>query len=99
MDSFKRFNEDKLSDKCEFFSSLKDKCISKDEYDIAINIWNVFKIKTLGENHDLYLKADALLLAHVFKKLVKTCLEYYKLYPCHYLSLPGLSFDAMLKMT
>ena len=43
-DSFKRFNEDKLPDKSELFSSLKDKCISKEEYDRAINIWNVFKI-------------------------------------------------------
>ena len=42
MDSFKRFNEDKLPDKCVFFSSLKDKYISKEEYDTAINIWNVF---------------------------------------------------------
>ena len=32
MDSFKRFNEDKLPDKCKFFSSLKDKSISKKEY-------------------------------------------------------------------
>ena len=38
MDSFKRFNEPNLPDKCEFFSSLKDKCISKEEYDRAINI-------------------------------------------------------------
>ena len=38
MDRFKRFNEDKLPDKCEFFSSLKDKCNSKEEYDGAINI-------------------------------------------------------------
>ena len=29
MDSFKRFDENKLPDKCEFFSSLKDKCISE----------------------------------------------------------------------
>ena len=48
MDSFKKFHEDKLPDKCEFLSSLKDRCISKEEYDRAINIWNVFKIKTLG---------------------------------------------------
>ena len=48
MDSFKRFDENKLPDKCEFFSSLTDKCIRKEEYDRAINIWNVFKIKTLG---------------------------------------------------
>ena len=43
MDSFTRFKEDKLSDKCEIFSSLKDKCISKEEYDIAFNIWNDLK--------------------------------------------------------
>ena len=29
MDSFERFNVDKSRDKCDFFSSLKDKCISK----------------------------------------------------------------------
>ena len=91
MDRFKRFNEDKLPDKCEFFSSLKDKCISKEEYDGAINIWNVFKIKTLGKYHDLYLKTDVLLLAEVFEKFIKTCLEYSKLDPCHYFSSPGLS--------
>ena len=99
MDSFKRFNEDKLPDKCEVFSSLKDRCISKEEYYRAINVWYVFKIKTLGEYHDLYLKTDVLLLADVFEKFVKTCLEYYKLGPCHYFSSPGLSWDAMLKMT
>ena len=99
MDSFKRFNEDKLPDKCEFFNSLKDKCISTEEYDRAINVWNTFKIKTLGEYHDLYLKADVLLLTDVFEKFIKTCLEYYKLDPCHYFSSPGLSWDAVLKMT
>ena len=28
-----------------------------------------------------------------------TCLKYYNLDPCHYFSAPGLSWDAMLKMT
>ena len=31
-DSFKRFFEDKLPDMCEFFSSLKDECISEKDY-------------------------------------------------------------------
>ena len=99
MDSFKRFDEDKLPDKSKFFSSLKGKCISKEEYDRAIKTWNVFKIKTLGEYHDLHLKTDILLLADVFEKFIKTCLDYYGLDPCHYFSSPGLSWDAMLKMT
>ena len=48
--------------------------------------------------HDLYLKADVLLLA-VFEKFSSTCLEYYRLDPCHYFSSPELRKDAMLKMT
>ena len=40
-----------------------------------------------------------MLLADVFEKFIKTCLEYYKLDPCHYFSSTGLSWDAMLKMT
>ena len=99
MDSFKKFSEDKLPDKSEFFSSLKNKCISKEEYDKAISIWSVFRIKTLGEYHDLYLKTAVLLLANVFEKFIKTCLDYYRLDPCHYFSAPGLSWDAMLRMT
>ena len=53
----------------------------------------------LGECHDLYLKTDVLLLANVFEKFIKTCLDYYRLDPCHYFSAPGLSWDAMLRMT
>ena len=40
-----------------------------------------------------------LLLADVFEKPIGTCLKFYKLDPCHYFSSPGLSWDAMLKMT
>ena len=40
-----------------------------------------------------------MLLVDVFEKFVETCLSYYGLDPCHYFSSPGLSWDAMLKMT
>ena len=53
----------------------------------------------MGDYHDLYLKSDILLLADVFENFRKTCLQYYKLDPCHYFTSPGLSWDAMLKMT
>ena len=53
----------------------------------------------MGEYHDLYLKSDVVLLADVFENFRKTCLQYYKLDPCHYFTSPGLSWDAMLKMT
>ena len=58
-----------------------------------------FQSEKHGEYHDLYLESDILLLADVFENFRKTCLQYYKLDPCHYFTSPGLSWDAMLKMT
>ena len=99
MSSFKKFKENKLPDKCTFFSSVKDCGINEKEYQRAINVWKVFKIKNLVGYHDLYLKPDVLLFCDVFEKFIKTCLEYYCLDPSHYFSSPGLSWDAVLKMT
>ena len=48
LNSFKRFNEDELLDKCKFFSSLKDYSINDKEYEKAVNVWKVFKMKNLG---------------------------------------------------
>ena len=42
MDSFEKLFEDKLPDKCEFFGSLKDRCISEKDYFKTINNCNVF---------------------------------------------------------
>ena len=99
MDSFKKFSEDKLPNKCEFVSSFKDVCISEKDYLKAVDIWNVFEINSIAYYHDLYLKTDILLLADVFEKFIKTCLDYYGLDPCHYFNSPGLNWDVMLKMT
>ena len=56
-------------------------------------------MKNKGDYHDHYFKKDALLLTDVFEKFIKTCLKYSELHSCHYFSSPGLSWDAMLKMT
>ena len=98
MDSFDKFNE-KLPPKEEFYSILNDEHISDEDYEHAQDVWNTFSLKNMGEYHDLYLKSDVLLLADVFENFRKTCFEYYKLDPCHYFTSPGLSWDAMLKMT
>ena len=99
MNSFKRFKEDRLPNKDCFFNSLKDYCINDKEYQRACNVLKVFNIKNLGEYHDLYLKTDVLLLCDVFETFIDVCLKDYGLDPCHYFSSPGLSWDAMLKMT
>ena len=98
MDSFDKFNE-KLPPKDEFYSQLTDEAVSDEDYQHAMNVWESFSLKNMGEYHDLYLKSDILLLADVFENFRKTCIRYYKLDPCHYFTSPGLSWDAMLKMT
>ena len=56
-------------------------------------------VKLVGDNHDLYLMIDVLLLADVFECFRKTCHDYNKLDPFHYFSSTGLAWDDMLKMT
>ena len=62
-------------------------------------IWNKFNKKNMGDYYDHYLKKDVLLLADVFERFIITRLKYYELDSCHYFSSPGLSWDAMVKMT
>ena len=108
VDSFEKFNQTELHTKDQFYSILNYQHITDDEYDHAKKVWKTFKIKTMCEYHDLYFGSDVLLLADVFESmltilqirfLLKTCLQYYKLDSCHYFTSPGLSWDAMLKMT
>ena len=99
MDSFQRFSEKSLPMIEDFYSILNDTNISESDYEHAKRVWNIFQIRDLGEYHDLYLKTDVLLLADVFESFRSTCLEYYSLDPCHYFSAPGLSWDALLRMT
>ena len=110
MDSFERFSEEKLSDKKCFYSSVKDGTtgdniekldgrINDEDYLTCKNISNEFNMKNMGDYYDHYLEKDVLLLADVFEKFIDTCLKFYKLDPCHYFSSPGLSWDAMLKIT
>ena len=73
--------------------------MADDKYLTSTKIWNKFNMKNLGDYHDHYFKKDVLLLADVFEKFIDTCLKFYKLDPCHYFSSPGLSEDAMSKMT
>ena len=99
MDSFEKFNNRELPTKDQFCSILNDEHIMDDEYDHAKEAWDTFYIKTMGDYHDLYLVSDVLLLTDVLENFRKTCMHYYKLDPCHYFTSPGLSWDAMLKMT
>jgi len=99
MDSFSKFRETELPARKDFYNKLNQIDISEDEYQHARKVWDAFKIKNLGEYHDLYLKTDVLLLSDVFENFRETCLHHYQLDPCHYMTSPRLAWDAMLKMT
>ena len=110
MNSFKRFNKNKLPARKYFYSSTKDGKISDDDkisdghtsiedYMVCEKIWDKFGMENMADYHDHYLKKDVLLLTDVFEKFINTCLKYYELDPCHYFSSPGLSWDDRLKMT
>ena len=66
---------------------------------VTKKIWDKFNMKNVGDYHNNYLKKDVLFMTDVFEKFIDTFLKYYGLDPCHYFSSPGMSWDAMLKMT
>lgn len=99
VNSWDSYNDTRLPSKKNFFSSLTNKHISEQDYIHALNVWNIFNIRTLGEYTDLYLQTDVLLLADVFQNFRLTCRKNYKLDPAFYLTSPSLSFDAMLLKT
>ena len=88
MDSFKRFDEEKLPDRECFYTAVKDGAtgdngekldghISHKGYLTCKKIWNEFNMKNMGDYHDHYLKKDVFLLA-VFEKFIDidTCLNF-----------------------
>ena len=99
MDSWERFNETSLPPKKAFYSELNLEDITDKDYNHAQNVWKVFGINNLGEYHDLYVQCDTLLLADIFEKFRDTCIEIYGLDPSHFLSTPGLAWQACLKKT
>ena len=99
MDSWERFNETSLPPKKSFYSELNLEDISDKDYLHAQKVWDVFEIRNLGEYHDLYVQTDSSLLVDLFEKFRDTCIEIYGLDPSHFLSAPGLAWQACLKKT
>ena len=58
-----------------------------------------FNCKNIGEYCDVYCRTDVLLLADVFENFQNSCLKQYKLDPAHYYPSPGMSWDALLRIT
>ena len=91
MDNWERFDAALLPSKESFYSNLNMEIIDDIDYRHGNNVCKRFKLKNLGEYHDLYVQSDTLLLAVVFENFRNTCLEVYELDPAHFLSLSGLA--------
>ena len=99
MDNWERFNETSFPNKESFYSNLNMENIDDFDYRHGNNVFKRFKLKKLGEYHDLYAQSDTLLLADVLENFRNMCIEVYELDPAHFLSLPGLAWQARLKKT
>ena len=99
MNDFARFDETSLPPPSEFYSKLSNEHITDSAYKNAQEVWDTFDCRNIGDYHDLYLKTDVLLLADVFENFRQTAMATYGLDPAHYYTLPGYSWDCLLKCT
>ncbi|KAG5323504.1 GVQW3 protein, partial [Pseudoatta argentina] len=95
---------EKLEDTCllpceSFYNSLTGNTVSENDYAHAMNVWQRFSIRTLGEYNDLYLKTDVLLLANIFENFQDSCITNYGLNPAYYYTLPGFTFREYIEQT
>ena len=99
MNGWEKFSEISLPSKDDFYSNLNMEDISDTDHRHANNVFKGFRLDNLGDYHDLYVQSDTLLLADVFNNFRDKCIKEYKLDPAHFLSLPGLAWQACLKKT
>lgn len=99
IDSIEKFDETALPSIEQFYNKLNDKKCSRKSYSRAHEVWNKFNCNNLGEYVDLYMQIDILLLAEVYEQFRYSCMETYGLDPSHYFTLPGYTWDCMLKHT
>ena len=99
MDSRKKFNETSLPSKEDFYSNLNMENIDDIDYRHGNNVFKRFELANLGDYNDLYVQSDTLLLADVLENFRDMCIKEYELDPAHFVSLPGLAWQACLEKT
>ena len=98
-DNTKKYNDQKLPNKEKFFNKINNKNISDDDYNHTKNVFEKFNCKNLLDYSILYLKTDLCHLSDVFQKFSNFAHEKYNLDPKHSYTLPGFSWQSMLKLT
>ena len=94
MDSWLRFSEISLPDKEAFYNNLHMEDITDVAQRHAKRVFKSLNNKNLGDYHNLYVQSDPLLLANVFDNFRNMCIKVYELDPVHFLSAPGLAWQA-----
>ena len=97
VDNWVKFSEISLPSKENFYSNLNMEDINDIDYRHAKNVFKRFELENIAQYHNLYVQSDTLLLADVFENFRDMCIKEHKLDPAHFLSLPGLAFQACLK--
>lgn len=97
VDNFEKFKETALPPQDCFFSTLADRGIDEKEWTHGQEVWKSFGCQNLGDYHDVYMQTDVAQVADVFENFRELCLRQYGLDPAHYLTAPGLAWDALLK--
>ena len=98
-DNIKKYNEQKLPNKEEFFNKINNENISDKDYTHAQTVFEKFNCKNLLDYSILYLKTYLCHISDVFQKFPDFAYETYNLDLRHSYTLPGFSWQAMLKMT
>ena len=99
LSSWDKFEETQVPPKRSFYSNLNMTAISEDDYQHTQKVWKEFRIRNLGEYHDLYIWTDVILPANIFETFRDACLEHYSLDPVHFYTYPGLAWKVCLKKT
>lgn len=98
MKSVQNFHETTLPPIEEFFNDLTEEVCSNDDYNNAKLTWSSYKIKDLGEWHDLYCLLDVTILADCMERTRDILWDSYGLDVAHYFSLPMIAFDGVCKL-
>ena len=82
-----------------FYSSLKLKNISKEDYEKTLEIYKKLKCKNIKEFLEIYLKLDVCLQSDIFNTFRKIIFDKFEIDCTKYITSCSLSLDLMLKYT
>ena len=82
-----------------FFNDLTNTSCTLEDYKFAVNVYKSFNCKNLYEYTILYNHTDTLILAEIMMVYRKVIQDHFQMDIHHFLGIPGLSFNIMLKIS